>query len=141
MSKKKKRTSNTSCRTASKVIALLIAIPLICIICLSTSVFRIPEMLSAHAYLQQMKQWEIPPESDYIDFTTYNSGGGNTCWIVGRVTIESQLSADELQGFYNSHYPDFYGYMIAGGLKIEPIENISDQRSSYAIEAIRPFDC
>lgn len=99
-------------------------------------------MLKAHSDLQQMKQWKIPPDGHVMDFTTYNSGGGNSCWIVGRLTIESNGSLTAIQEFYNSrYYPKFFGYMIAKGLKIEVLNADSDKKSIHTVEAIKPFNC
>jgi|GEM_PF-6237954 len=89
-------------------VALFIGVPLCATLALwlSTLMGRV----TAEHYLYQMRGWEMPLETEVIDFELlyFHGPAGNTCFLTGTLILGSGLSEDALTDFYTSRYhPDY----------------------------------
>lgn len=109
----------------SMLIALVSASIMICAIMFVFAPSWIDYTKEYH-YLAQMRIWEIPPQSDYRNFDIVQSHGatGNLCFLDATLTIESDLSQDELIAFYNARYYPKYRTPTYNEIMVFPNEDV-----------------
>ena len=138
--KKKKNTPYSSRKHAFQLLVLICMMLSMCSLIFLFLMSGIPSNWSAHYELQAMKNWDIPSDSRVVGFTTFDTAGGNTCFVVGRLTIESDLPESKLTHFYNSRY-DSKWYGGPYGIEAKAIKNGSVHTNVYYIDAVKIWKC
>lgn len=77
----------------------------------------------------------MSPDTRFMAFTTSEYVGGNTCFLEGRLIIESRLSEPELEEFYTSRYGGKYWGSV-DSLPVYPIGEKSDGLPQFGIRAL-----
>jgi hypothetical protein len=57
----------------------------------------------ANYRINQMRYWELPPQSEFLSFETQLFGGSSN-FLEGRLTISSHETLEEIQAFYETNY-------------------------------------
>lgn len=123
-----------------RILLFLTVTPVVCFGCTLSLYFGLSGYIGAYIHLYKMTGWEIPPESRYVDFAIEDASGGTSCFVIGRLVIESNLPEEQLTEFYRSHYGKNYW----GG--VDPItayeiDNSPDGKHWYRISALKNWNC
>lgn len=91
--------------------------------------------------INQMQNWELPPDSEFVSFGTESRVGGTMHFVWGELTIASSLSLEEIQIFYWIRYPDFKVPRSPDKLDISIVDNaeMTTGRTVYMISAAEYF--
>jgi len=143
---KKKRSSKNVIRglliNFIKLIVLLIVTPpiafVVTIIILDYNPLTLK--LNAYARVTQMSEWELPPNSTLLSFETQELLTNSECSLAGTLSIESSLTEDEFEAYYQSTHFETYKYSFRE-FWVMPQLKASNGNSIYKITAIRYWKC
>jgi hypothetical protein len=118
--------------------AMLIAVGIIILACFFVFYATFAsDYFIANYRINQMRYWELPPQSEFISFETQMFGDSSN-FLEGRLTISSRTTLQEVQEFYETNY----GVNCLGDVMIVASSQaaVSDTPTRYTICNIIQID-
>lgn len=101
-----------------------------------TDLLYIYNMWTASNKISVMKDWKLPPDTEFVSFELNSSNANNKSrsWVEGELVIASSLPLQQIQDFYTIEYPA-YGHLM-GQILVSEIGYDENERTIFSIRAI-----